>query len=184
MKLVILDRDGVINQDSDAYIKSAAEWIPLPGSIEAIARLSNAGYSVYLATNQSGLGRGFFTAADLSAMHKKFEALVTNAGGTIQGIHVCPHTPDANCLCRKPAPGLMDQIINHCKINDLTDVPVVGDSIRDLQAGIARNCSPVLVRTGKGHMSEARLVEFPALANTKVFDDLAAFTSHFLGDYA
>ncbi len=148
MKLLILDRDGVINEDSDAFIKSADEWIPIPGSIDAIARLSRQ-FRVYIATNQSGLGRGMFGLPQLEAMHKKLRRLVQSSGGRIEGIFYCPHRPEDNCLCRKPKPGLLLQIAEHAH-SSLQSVPVVGDSLRDLEAAIAVGAKPVLVLTGKG----------------------------------
>jgi len=174
MKLVILDRDGVINQDSDDYVKSAEEWIPLPGSIDAIARLNKAGFKVAVATNQSGLGRGYFNESDLAAMHAKLKRLVTEAGGDIASIQFCPHKPEDGCQCRKPRPGLLDAISNDLDIG-LSGAPLVGDSLRDLQAAIARGCEPILVRTGKGRHTEEKLCEAaPPLKYAKVFDDLAA----------
>lgn len=182
MKLVILDRDGVINEDSDEYIKSADEWIPLPGSIEAIARLYRAGYQVVVATNQSGLGRGYFSLHDLEAMHGKFRSLVAAAGGQVAGIYYCPHTPEDHCNCRKPEAGLLDQIANTfgCKLHG---VPLVGDNIRDLQAGMQRDCELYLVRTGKGVASEAKLHQCsdPGLQKAIVFDNLSAVTDYLLG---
>lgn len=173
MTLVILDRDGVINEDSATFIKSAAEWIPLPGSIEAIARLSQAGFTLVVATNQSGLGRGYFERADLDAMHDKLHTLVGEAGGTIAGIYFCPHKPEDSCTCRKPAPGLFDAIRADFA-HDLSGVAVIGDSLRDLEAGIARGCQPILVRTGKGRQSETALANASYKNQTLVFDDLAA----------
>lgn len=174
MKLVILDRDGVINEDSEHYIKSPSEWRPLPGSIEATARLTAAGFTLVVATNQSGVGRGLFSAADLEAMHRKMHDLVKEAGGVIDGIFYCPHTPADGCRCRKPAPGLLDAIARHYGV-ELTSVPVVGDSLRDLEAAVSRQCTPLLVRTGKGAATEAALKASsdPALAGARVFDDLA-----------
>ncbi len=181
MKLIILDRDGVINRDSNDYVKSADEWIPIDGSIEAIARLSQAGYTVAVATNQSGLGRGLFDLDDLEAMHAKLVNLVEQAGGELAGIFYCPHTPDDACRCRKPEPGLLDSIAVELQA-ELTGVPVVGDSLRDLQAGITRGCQPILVRSGKGTKTEPVLATQTCdrLRNTLVFDDLAAVTDHML----
>lgn len=172
MRLVILDRDGVINEDSDAFIKSLEEWVPLPGSIEAISRLSQAGYTVVVATNQSGLGRGLFTPAALEAMHNRLRQLVRAAGGQLGGIYHCPHKPDDGCHCRKPAPGLLDAIARDYGMN-LRGTPIVGDSLRDLEAGMAHQCLPILVRTGKGRATEARLAATP-LRNALVVDNLAA----------
>jgi D-glycero-D-manno-heptose 1,7-bisphosphate phosphatase len=177
MTLVILDRDGVINQDSDDYIKTLDEWIPIPGSIEAIADLSRAGHSVVVATNQSGLGRGLFDLAALEAMHAALTDRVMDAGGQLQGIFYCPHTPDDNCSCRKPKPGLLDAIASELELS-LADAYIVGDSLRDLQAGKARNCRLVLVRTGKGLATEKQLQTETSLPvrEVQVYDSLASFT--------
>ena len=174
MKLIILDRDGVINQDSDAYIKSADEWQPIPGSIDAIARLSKAGYHVAVATNQSGLGRELFDLDDLEAIHEKMRELVATAGGHIAGIYYCPHLPTAGCACRKPAPGLLDAIAEDFHTS-LSGVSFIGDSLKDLQAGVARQCRPILLRTGKGANHEKRLVDEvnEDVRNAQVHDDLA-----------
>ncbi|EKF73665.1 histidinol-phosphatase, putative [Alcanivorax hongdengensis A-11-3] len=176
-KLVILDRDGVINEDSDAYIKTVDEWIPIPGSIDAIARLSHAGFTVVVATNQSGIGRGYFDVATLDAMHDRLRALVKEQGGELGGIFYCPHGPDDGCDCRKPKSGLIDQIVT--EYGDVTGVPLIGDSLRDLQAGIQRHCRPVLVLTGKGRKTLDK--GLPAeLGDVAVYDSLAAFVDHFL----
>jgi len=169
--LIILDRDGVINEDSDAFIKSVEEWRPLPGSMEAIAALSTAGYTVAVASNQSGLARGLFGRDALDAMHDKLRRLAGAAGGAVDRIVVCPHGPADGCDCRKPAPGLLEQLAAHYRI-DLAGVPVVGDAIRDLEAARAVGARPILVRTGKGAAAEQNL---PAhLAAVEVLDDLAA----------
>jgi D-glycero-D-manno-heptose 1,7-bisphosphate phosphatase len=171
MKLVILDRDGVINEDSDDYIKSPEEWKPIPGSLEAIARLNHFGFKVVIATNQSGLSRGLFTIDDLNAIHQKMRIELDRVGGQIEGIYFCPHGPDDGCSCRKPKIGLFKQISRRLSI-DIEGVSVVGDSLRDLEAGSHAGCRPMLVLTGKGlrtlHASEA------ALSDTPVFPDLAA----------
>lgn len=150
MKLVILDRDGVINFDSDNYIKTVDEWQPIPGSIEAIASLSKAGFDVCIATNQSGLARGYFSPKTLISMHQKMSALVNEAGGNIQMIEHCPHGPDAGCNCRKPLPGMIERILQKYPETAAESVYVVGDSLRDLEAGIAAGCKTLLVKTGKG----------------------------------
>lgn len=168
--LVILDRDGVINHESSAFVKTPAEWLPLPGSIEAIAALSKAGFAVAVASNQSGLGRGLFDRNALRAMHRKLRKLVSLAGGRIDRIVVCPHGPDDGCSCRKPKPGLLHRLGRYFDA-DLDDVPVIGDSLRDLEAAAAAGARPILVRTGNGRRTEAALKG--ALANTDVFDDLA-----------
>ena len=175
MKLIILDRDGVINEDSDAFIKSVDEWRPLPGSIEAIARLSKAGWTVAVATNQSGLARGYFTTQTLEAMHQRLRELVAEQGGRVDLIRYCPHGPDDGCDCRKPLAGLFRQIAEHYGVA-LDGVPTVGDSLRDLQAGASVRCQPYLVRTGKGRATEGKSLP----AGTRVFDDLAAVASYLL----
>ena len=185
MTLVILDRDGVINEDSDAFIKNLDEWIPLPGSIEAIARLSRAGFTVAVATNQSGLGRGLFSQADLDAMHQRLRTLVAAAGGQLAGIYYCPHKPDDGCDCRKPLPGMLDQLAQDLDLT-LDSAVMVGDSLRDLEAGLARGCQPVLVRTGKGSATEAKLraANSPLLHSLLIFDSLATYVDYLLADAA
>ena len=170
-KLVILDRDGVINHDSDSYVKSADEWQPIAGSIEAIGRLCRHGYQVAVASNQSGLGRGLFDQAALDAMHAKMERLIAAEGGTLAAIRYCAHGPDAGCDCRKPAPGLLLEIGQLLGL-PLDGVPFIGDTLKDVEAARAVNCRPMLVRTGKG---ERTLMQHPELAATlPVFADLAA----------
>ncbi len=149
MKLVILDRDGVINHDSASYIKSPDEWKPIPGSLEAIALLNQAGYRVLIATNQSGVGRGLFEMATLNAIHDKMHRALGLVGGRVDGIFYCPHTQDAGCACRKPKPGLLEEIASRFGVS-LEGVPAIGDSLRDLQAATAVGAQPILVLTGKG----------------------------------
>lgn len=170
MRLVILDRDGVINQDSDDYIKSPQEYVPIPGSLEAIARLNAAGYQVAVATNQSGVGRGLFDRARLDAMHDKLRRLLVEVGGHIDVIVSCLHTPQQQCDCRKPRPGLLQQIGEHFGVA-LTDVPMIGDSLRDLEVARAVGARPILVRTGKG---ERTLSSGESLDGVAVYDNLAA----------
>jgi D-glycero-D-manno-heptose 1,7-bisphosphate phosphatase len=174
MKLVILDRDGTINADSDEYIKSPDEWQPLPGALEAIARLNHAGWHAVIASNQSGLGRGLFDVASLNAMHAKMHKMLSAQGGRIDAVFYCPHTPDEGCRCRKPQPGLFEQIADRFGV-DLKGVPVVGDGLRDLQAGVAAGCEPHLVFTGKGVALKGQPLptEFPP--GTRTHDDRAAF---------
>lgn len=169
MKLLILDRDGVINQDSDAYIKSLDEWVPIPGAIEAIAQLSKAGWTVAVATNQSGIARGYYPIATLEAMHARLRMLVAEQGGEVGHIVYCPHGPDEGCDCRKPKPGLLRAIADHYQTN-LEGVWFVGDSQSDLQAALAVDAQPVLVKTGKGE----RTLEKDVPASTLIYDDLAA----------
>ena len=170
MKLVILDRDGTINQDSDQYIKSPAEWKPIKGSLEAIARFTQEGRRVVVATNQSGIGRGLFDMATLNAIHDTMHRAVHQAGGRIDAIFFCPHAGDANCECRKPKPGMLLEIAKRMNV-ELEGVPMVGDSLRDLQAAVAAGARPVLVLTGKGTKTR----DAGGLpAGTVIFPDLAA----------
>lgn len=178
--LVILDRDGVINQDSPDYIKSPGEWIPLPGSLEAIARLTRAGWRVAVATNQSGLARGLFDPAILEAIHARMCQAVEAAGGRIHLIQYCPHGPEDGCDCRKPRPGLFHRIARDLDVS-LAGVPAVGDSARDLEAARAAGCRPILVRTGNG---EGTLARGACPPNTPVFADLAAVAEHLLAGEA
>lgn len=175
LKLIVLDRDGVINEDSDAYIKSLDEWIPIPGALEAMAQLYQAGWHIAVATNQSGLARGLFDRATLEAIHARLQQLLAQQGATIDLICYCPHGPEDHCDCRKPQPGLFRQIAQHFGRMDLQNVPVVGDSLRDLQAGIALGATPYLVKTGKGlHTLNGELPQ-----GTRVFEDLPA-VAHYL----
>lgn len=172
MPLIILDRDGVINADSEEFIKSPAEWNPLPGSLEAIAQLRRGGFRVVVATNQSGLARGLFTMDALNRIHAKMHREVNAAGGEIEAVFFCPHGPDDGCQCRKPKPGMLYAIAKRLGVS-LHEVPVIGDSIRDLQAAATVGAAPILVRTGKGAASETKLAQ-ENLAGTPIFDDLAA----------
>ena len=176
MKLIILDRDGVINEDSDAFIKTPDEWIPLPGSLDAIARLTKAGYTIVVATNQSGLGRGYFDIMTLNAIHQKMQNAVKAAGGQIEAIFFCPHTASDNCDCRKPRQGMFSTISERFD-TPLEDVPSVGDSLRDLQAAFLAGCTPILVLSGKGK----KTLENGGLPpKTIIFDDLSAVADHLL----
>jgi len=173
-KLVILDRDGTINEDSLEFIKSADEWVPLPGSLEAIARLNHAGWHVVVASNQSGLGRGLFEVSELNAIHTKMHQQLAEVGGRIDAVFYCPHAPDDGCQCRKPASGLFEQIAERYAI-DLKGVPSVGDSARDLVAGLAVGCEPHLVLTGKGAAYKGRGLPESVPLGTHVHADLATF---------
>jgi D-glycero-D-manno-heptose 1,7-bisphosphate phosphatase len=179
VKLLILDRDGVINQDSDAYIKSVEEWIPIPGSIDAIAQLSRAGWTVAIATNQSGIARGYYDLATLNAMHARLRELVAEQGGEVGLIVYCPHGPDEGCDCRKPKPGMLKTIADHYAV-DLAGVWFVGDSKGDLEAALAVDCQSVLVMTGKGQKTR----NTPLPANTLIFDDLAAVAAELIHNNA
>ena len=170
MKLIVLDRDGVINHDSAAYIKNPNEWRPIPGSLDAISKLNQAGFHVIVATNQSGIGRGFFDMATLNAIHDKMHKALAAAGARVDAIYFCPHATADNCNCRKPRTGMLEDIARRLN-TPLTDVPMVGDSIRDLQAAAAVGAQPLLVLTGNGKKTQ-RAGELPP--GTRVFADLAA----------
>jgi len=169
-RFIILDRDGVINEDSDEFIKSPDEWIPLPGSLDAIAALCNGGYRVFVATNQSGVGRGLFSSAILANIHERMLDQIRAAGGEIGEIYICPHAPDEGCDCRKPRPGMLRRFAAE-QHAELEQVVLIGDALRDIEAARAVGARPLLVRTGKGRKTEA---ELPAGDSTEVFDDLAA----------
>jgi D-glycero-D-manno-heptose 1,7-bisphosphate phosphatase len=147
--LIILDRDGVINEDSDAYIKTPAEWIPIAGSLDAIAALNRAGHTVVIATNQSGVGRGLYTEADLAEIHQRMQRELAAVGGHIDAIFYCPHHPDDHCVCRKPKPGLLHRIAEKLNTN-FAEALMVGDALRDIECAKAVGCPAVLVKTGKG----------------------------------
>jgi D-glycero-D-manno-heptose 1,7-bisphosphate phosphatase len=170
MKLVILDRDGVINTDSDQFIKTPDEWKPLPGSLEAIARLTHSGFRVVVCSNQSGVGRGLLDMAALNAINDKMYKALAPLGGRIDALFYCPHPAEANCACRKPRPGMFQDIAKRFNVT-LAGVPSVGDSLRDMQASAAAGCQPILVLTGKGRKTLAA-GDLPE--GTQVFDDLAA----------
>ena len=177
-KVVILDRDGVINVDSEAFIKSPDEWVALPGSLEAIARLNQAGYRVAIATNQSGIGRGLFDMNALNAMHLKMHRMAASVGGRIEAVFFCPHTAEDQCECRKPKPGMLKMIAERFEV-DPAHTPVVGDAMRDLQAGAALGHPTHLVLTGKGRKT---LAAGGLPEGTIVHDDLRAFALDFLAD--
>jgi D-glycero-D-manno-heptose 1,7-bisphosphate phosphatase len=176
MKLIILDRDGVINHDSPAFIKSPAEWVPIPGSLEAIARLNQAGYRVLIASNQSGIARELFNMTTLNAIHQKMHSSAQLVGADIDAVFFCPHAAIDNCDCRKPKPGMFEEISKRFKVS-LKGVPTVGDSLRDLQAGFISGCVPYLVLTGKGQMT---LDTGGLPPGSQVFPDLAAMVSALL----
>jgi D-glycero-D-manno-heptose 1,7-bisphosphate phosphatase len=170
LRLVVLDRDGVINHESAAFIKTVDEWRPLPGSLAAIAALTRAGFTVVVASNQSGVGRGLISPAALQEIHAQMRKAVEQAGGELAGIFFCPHRPEDHCDCRKPKPGLLLQIEAQFGCS-LKDCPVIGDSARDLQAAAAIGARAILVRTGNGIETEAK---FGGSSGVEVFDDLAA----------
>ena len=176
MKLIILDRDGVINEDSDAYIKSPDEWTPIPGSLEAIARLNHVGYRVVVATNQSGVGRGLFDLETLNRIHKKMHRMTQEAGGLIDAVFFCPDVDEANPY-RKPNPGMLLEIGRRLK-HSLQGVPVVGDSVRDIRAARAASAWPLLVRSGKGAATLEGEAEI--CANVQAFDHLAAVVDYLI----
>ncbi len=168
-KFIVLDRDGVINHDSDQFIKSPDEWIPIPGSLEAIARLNQAGFRTAVATNQSGIGRGLFDIGTLNAIHNKMHRALAQAGGRIEAVFFCPHSGESQCECRKPRAGMLQEIGRRFGV-DLNGVPAIGDGLRDLQAAETVGAQPMLVLTGKG---EKTLREGGFPANTVIFPDLA-----------
>lgn len=176
-KLIILDRDGVINEDSDQYVKSADEWIPLPGSIEAISALTQAGFPVAIATNQSGLARGYYDEAVLGQMHEKMQGLLAEQGGQVDYIVWCPHRSDDGCDCRKPLPGLLTNILQHYELQ-AEDCCFVGDAYRDYQAAAAIGMDFFLLKTGKGKKTLACHSEVFSAATT--YDSLQSFMQGFL----
>lgn len=178
MRLVILDRDGVINHDSPDFIKSPDEWRPLAGSLEAVRALHEAGYTVTVATNQSGIARGLFDLATLEAIHTRMRAAVEAAGGRIAIIAFCPHHPDEGCRCRKPATGLLDDIAAKLGVS-LAGVPFIGDSLRDIEAARAAGARPLLVLTGAGEDTRAAL---DGIGMPEIFDDLAAAATLLAGE--
>jgi D-glycero-D-manno-heptose 1,7-bisphosphate phosphatase len=179
MKIVILDRDGTINEDSDEFVKSPEEWVPLPGALDAIAKLNHAGWHVVIASNQSGLGRGLFDVASLNAIHTKMHKALAAAGGRVDAVFYCPHVPEDGCRCRKPLPGLFEQIGERYGI-ELKGMPTVGDSLRDLQAGAAAGCDTHLVLTGKGAQYRGQVLPQDCPPGTQVHEDLAAFVTMLL----
>ena len=179
MKLIVLDRDGVINEDSDEYIKSPEEYIPIPGSIESISRLNKAGYTVVVATNQSGIARGLYSLSTLQAIHKKLLVLLEENNAEVDGIHFCPHVDEDNCDCRKPKPGLMHHILGHYPVAP-NEVLVIGDSLRDLQMAIASDTVPILVLTGNGQETMKKIQQDPHLKDIAVYPDLATAATHII----
>jgi D-glycero-D-manno-heptose 1,7-bisphosphate phosphatase len=175
-KLIVMDRDGVINRDSDQFIKTPDEWRPIPGSLEAVARLNHAGFRVVIATNQSGIGRGLFDMAMLNSIHEKMHKALALVGGRIDAVFYCPHTADSQCECRKPKAGMLREIGVRYGI-EMSGVPCIGDSLRDLQAAEAVGGQPMLVLTGKGEKT-LREGNFPK--NTVIFPDLAFAASALL----
>jgi D-glycero-D-manno-heptose 1,7-bisphosphate phosphatase len=175
MSLIILDRDGVINHDSDEFIKNPAEWEPIEGSLEAIARLNYAGYRVVVITNQSGIARGLLDVETLNRIHSKMRRMLAQVGGRIEAIMYCPHGPEDGCTCRKPHNGSFTDLAHRLRVN-LENVPAVGDSMRDMQAAIASNARPILVRTGKGERTLAEGLP----EGVEVYDDLAAVATALL----
>ncbi len=176
MKLIILDRDGVINLDSAQFIKSPDEWKPIPGSLAAITQLNQADYRVVVATNQSGIGRGLFEMDTLNAIHDKMLKMLANVGGHIDAIFFCPHTAADNCACRKPKTGMLQEIATRFN-TDLNGVPTIGDSLRDLQSAVAVDAQPILVLTGKGKKTSED-ADLPP--GTLIFPNLAAAVTHLL----
>ena len=178
MKVIVLDRDGVINHDSDAYIKSPEEWIPIDGSLDAIARLNHSGYTVAVASNQSGLARGYFDIEALAAMHKKMDDMLTKIGGRVDAIFYCPHGPDEGCSCRKPKPGMLLDIGQRFNVS-LEDIVFIGDSVSDIKTASNALAKAMLVRTGKGRKAE-KILQLEHGEPVPVFDDLASAVTSIL----
>ena len=178
MKVIVLDRDGVINHDSDAYIKSPEEWIPIDGSLDAIARLNHSGYTVAVASNQSGLARGYFDIEALAAMHKKMDDMLEATGGRVDAIFYCPHGPDEGCSCRKPKPGMLLDIGQRFN-TPLKDVVFIGDSVSDIKTASNALAKAMLVRTGKGIKAE-KILQLEHGEPVPVFDDLASAVTSIL----
>jgi D-glycero-D-manno-heptose 1,7-bisphosphate phosphatase len=178
MQLIILDRDGVINEDSDEFIKSPTEWNPIRGSLEAIARLHRAGWRVVIATNQSGIARKLFDLDTLARIHETMHRQVIETGGLIDAVFFCPHGPDDGCSCRKPQPGMFHDIATRLRI-DLQGVPAIGDSLRDIQAAHAAGATPLLVKTGKGFGTVSQPDFDPSVP---VFNDLYGAVNHLLAN--
>ncbi len=183
MKLIILDRDGTINEERDDFVKSPDEWLPLAGALEAIARLNHLGWHTVIASNQSGLGRGLFDMATLNAIHEKLNLALAKEGGRIDAVFFCPHAPDADCNCRKPASGLFEAIGERYGL-PLQQVPTVGDSLRDLLAGAAAGCPTHLVLTGRSALLDSTQIEqlLQQVPGTQVHADLAAFAEHLIAN--
>ena len=184
MKLVILDRDGVINQDSANFIKNPNEWIALPGSLEAIALLNQSGFRVAIATNQSGIARGLFDMTTLNAIHDKMYRALAQIGGRIDAMFYCPHAADDNCSCRKPKTGMIEDIARRFSV-DLSEIFAVGDSLRDLHAFADAGCKPILVRSGKGEetLAKGQLPEYKIPPITWLCDDLADAAQRIITEY-
>lgn len=170
MTLIILDRDGVINEDRDDHIRTTDQWRPIPGSLDGIAKLYDHGHTVVVATNQSGIARGYFNETTLDAIHTKMKLLIESHGGKLAGIYYCPHHLNDECACRKPKPGLIDQIVQDFPKHDLNNSYLIGDSWRDIQAGKARNLKTILVQTGKGPIALSRHQH--ELGDTRLADNL------------
>ncbi len=181
MKLVILDRDGVINQDSANFIKNTNEWIPIPGSLEAIALLNQSGFRIAIATNQSGIARGLFDMTTLNAINDKMYRALAQMGGRIDAMFYCPHAADDNCNCRKPKTGMIEDIGRRFSV-ELSDVYAIGDSLRDLQAFSNAGCKPILVRSGKGEetLEQDQLADKKLPKNTLIFADLNEAAQHII----
>jgi D-glycero-D-manno-heptose 1,7-bisphosphate phosphatase len=175
MSLIILDRDGVINHDSDDFIKNPAEWEPIEGSLEAIARLNYAGYRVVVITNQSGIARGLFDVETLNRIHSKMRRMLAQVGGKIEAIMFCPHGPEDDCQCRKPQNGSFVDLAHRLRVN-LENVPAVGDSLRDIQAAMLSQARPILVKTGKGERTLAAGIP----DGVDVYEDLASVATALL----
>ena len=177
--VVLLDRDGVINFDRDDYIKTPDEWIPIPGSLEAIAKLYQANFRVFIITNQSGVGRGLYTLETMHLIHEKMLTQVNSLGGSIEHIYFCPHHPDENCDCRKPKTGMLRQLVADHNVS-LENAPFVGDTLKDVQAALSMKADPKVVLSGKGRR-EIDIIK-KQMPEVDIFKDLASFVSHYLSN--
>jgi D-glycero-D-manno-heptose 1,7-bisphosphate phosphatase len=181
LKLIILGRDGILNEYRDDHVKAPQEWQPIPGALEAVARLNHAGWHAVVATNQAGIGRGMIDMASINAVHSHMMKLVQQAGGRIDAVFFCPHRPEDGCVCRKPLPGMMQEIAQRYGV-DLAAVPMVADTLRDLQAAVAAGCDPHLVRSGRALRAGDALISqwLQQVPSARVHDSLAAFAEHLL----
>ena len=183
--LVIIVRDGVLNQYKEEHIKSPEEFEPIPGALEAVSRMCHAGFHVVMATNQPGLGQGVLDMTTLNAVHLHMNQLLQRMGGRIDGVFLCPHTPAEQCECRKPAPGLL-KLIGERFGTDLADVAVVGDTVRDLQAAQAAGCEPHLLLTGRSQdLPQAQAEHMVSgIPGARVHADLASFAQDLIARHA
>ena len=181
MKLIILGRDGILNEYRDDHVKAPAEWVPIPGALEAVSRLNHAGWHAVVATNQAGIGRGMIDMASVNLIHAHMNKLMQAQGARLDAVFFCPHTPEEQCDCRKPLPGMMLEIGERYGV-DLDHVPVAADTLRDLQAAHAAGCEPHLVRTGRAAQLDDAVVEqwCKQVPGVRVHADLSAMAEQLI----